>query len=74
MTGTKSGTVSIKIRRRNKMQLTITYDSTSSPSYEMEKKLEKILEEYDWECVGSGYFIDGDTKVGERDIEYRKEK
>ena len=39
MVAIKSGTASIKIRRRNKMQLTITYDSTSSPSYELEKKL-----------------------------------
>jgi hypothetical protein len=59
------------------MQLIIRYDSHSSPNYEMEKKLEKILEEYDWECVGSGYFMNtdpSDTEIGERDIEYKKGK
>jgi len=59
------------------MQLTITYDSPLSPNYEMEKELGKVLKKYSWEHVGGGFYFNtdpNDTEVGERDIEYRKEK
>ena len=59
------------------MQLIIRYDSSSPPNYEMEKELNKVLEKYSWEHIGSGYFMNtnpNDTGVGERDIEYKKEE
>ena len=59
------------------MKLIIRYDSSSSPNYEMEKELGKVLKKYSWEHVGGGFYFNtdpNDTEVGERDIEYRKDK